>query len=205
MSALNSNAKDTALRIMKRFHDPYDCWTHLKSRYKADNNPRKVYLINRFFSVKKINTISINEYLTDMKETADSLEDDNVPLPEPVIVWYTVKNTSGRSMTSRNKWFLATNFRPLQIWRWDYSEIEDKESEALFTFWNDTRRSSPDNNISSSFSRSSPGTRSYIGPYHQSGLESECPTFRRHFNTNNHSHSISFQNTRTTPYWHNFN
>ena len=34
----------------------------------------------------------MDEYLTEMKETADLLEDAGVSLPEDVVVWYTLKN-----------------------------------------------------------------------------------------------------------------
>lgn len=89
MSALNSNAKNMAL---KRFHNPYNCWTPLKSRYEADNNPRKAHVIDKFFGCKQLNTMSMEEYLVEMKEIVDSLEDANVALPEDIVVLIAVKN-----------------------------------------------------------------------------------------------------------------
>lgn len=35
---------------------------------------------------------TIDEYLTDMKEAADLLEDVDVPLPEAIVVYYTLQN-----------------------------------------------------------------------------------------------------------------
>lgn len=52
MRALNSNAKHLALCVIKRFHDAYIYWTHLKSRFEADNNPRKVHLIDNLSVVR---------------------------------------------------------------------------------------------------------------------------------------------------------
>lgn len=36
--------------------------------------------------------MSMEEYLVDMKETIDSLEDVNVALPEDIVVWITINN-----------------------------------------------------------------------------------------------------------------
>ena len=57
LSSFNSNAKENALRLMRRFVDPHQLWQHLKERYKADNNPRKVHLIEIFFSTKKTSSM----------------------------------------------------------------------------------------------------------------------------------------------------
>ena len=81
LSSLTSNTKGNALRLMRRLTNPSQLWQHLKERYEADNNPRKVHLIEKFFSTKKTNSMSIDEYLTEMKEVADLLEDVGVPLP----------------------------------------------------------------------------------------------------------------------------
>ena len=60
--------------------------------YEAINNPRKMFLIDKFFSTKKIGSMSMHEYFTVMKETVDKLEDVNVLLSEPVIIWNTLRN-----------------------------------------------------------------------------------------------------------------
>jgi hypothetical protein len=36
--------------------------------------------------------MSMDEYLTVMKETTENLDDAGVPLPDPMVVWYTLKN-----------------------------------------------------------------------------------------------------------------
>ena len=92
LNALAGNAKGNALRLMGRFADPYQLWQHLKERYKAHNNPRKVHLTEKFFSIRKTGSMRMDEYLTEMKETTDLLEDVGVPVREDVVVWYTLKN-----------------------------------------------------------------------------------------------------------------
>ena len=92
IAALNESAKNTAYLLMKRYKDPEVCWTQLKERYEVESNPRKVMLIDRFFSMKKTSSMSMDDYLTDMKEAADSLEELGIPLPEPIVVYYTIKN-----------------------------------------------------------------------------------------------------------------
>ena len=61
MSALNGSSKNTVYKLMKRYRDPYICWTQLKQRYEAENNSRKIMLIERFFSLKKAS--SMDDYL----------------------------------------------------------------------------------------------------------------------------------------------
>lgn len=60
--------------------------------YEADNNPHKIHLIDEFFSCKKLNTMSMEKYLVEMKETTDSLEDVNVVQLEDIVAWIVVKN-----------------------------------------------------------------------------------------------------------------
>ena len=61
LSSLTSNAIGNALRLMRRFTNPHPLWQHLIERYEAHNNPRKVHLIEKFFSTKKISSMSMDE------------------------------------------------------------------------------------------------------------------------------------------------
>ena len=92
LSLLTSNAKGNALRLMRRFMDLHQLWQHLKKRYEANNNPRIVYLIEKLFSTRRTASMSMDEYLTEMKETKDLLEEAGVSIPKDVVVWYTLKN-----------------------------------------------------------------------------------------------------------------
>jgi hypothetical protein len=92
LSVLNGSAKNTAYKLMKRYRDPHTCWTQLKDRYEAESNPRKLMLIKRFFGIKKTSSISMDDYLTNIKEAADMLEELGIPLPEPIVVYYIVDN-----------------------------------------------------------------------------------------------------------------
>lgn len=92
LSIINSNAKNTALKLLRRYKDPYECWTGLKTRYESDSGPRRVMLIDKFFSLRKTDSISMDDHLTEVKEIANLLEEVEVKLPEDIIVYYTLKN-----------------------------------------------------------------------------------------------------------------
>lgn len=91
LSAINGSIKDiVAIKLLKRYTDPHKCWTSLKTRYKLDSTAIQVLFIDKFFSIRKLN--SMDEYLADMKEAADSLEELDVPLPKKILVAYTLNN-----------------------------------------------------------------------------------------------------------------
>jgi hypothetical protein len=91
MSAINNSVKGgVALKLLKRYSEPFECWTSLKSRYESDSTARQMLLIDKFFTIRKIG--SMDEYLVDIKEAADQMEEVNVGLSEKVIVHHTLKN-----------------------------------------------------------------------------------------------------------------
>ena len=91
LSAINASVKgNVAIKLLKRYTEPHECWTSLKTCYESDSTSRQVLLIDKFFSIRKLH--SMDEYLADMKEAADSLEELDVPLPEKILVAYTLKN-----------------------------------------------------------------------------------------------------------------
>lgn len=92
MSVINSNAKNNALKLLRRYNDPYECWTGLKNRYESDSGPRRVMLIEKFFSLRKTESISMDAHLTEVKEITNLLEEVDVNIPEDIIVYYTLKN-----------------------------------------------------------------------------------------------------------------
>jgi len=92
MSIINSNAKNNALKLLRRYDDPYECWTGLKTRYKSDSGPRRVMLIDKNFALRKTDSISMDSHLIEVKEVASQLEEVEVKLPEDIIVYYTLKN-----------------------------------------------------------------------------------------------------------------
>ena len=49
-------------------------------------------LIEKFFSLRKTENVSMDEHLTDVKEIANLLEEVDVIIPEDIIVYYTLKN-----------------------------------------------------------------------------------------------------------------
>lgn len=91
MSIINSNAKNSALKLLRRYNDPYECWTGLKSRYELDSGPRRVMLLAKFFALRKTEAVSMDAHLTEMREIANLLEEVEVIIPEDVIVFYTLK------------------------------------------------------------------------------------------------------------------
>jgi len=92
MSIINSNAKNNALKLLRRYDDPYECWTRLKTRYESNSGPRRVMLIDKFFALRKTDSISMDSHLTEVKEVASQLEEVEVKIPEDIIVYYTLKN-----------------------------------------------------------------------------------------------------------------
>ena len=92
LSIINSNAKNNALKLLRRYTNPYECWTGLKTRYESDSGPRRVMLIEKFFSLRKTESVSMDTHLTEVKEIANLLEKVEVIIPEDIIVYYTLKN-----------------------------------------------------------------------------------------------------------------
>ena len=92
MGIINSNAKNCALKLLRRYDDPYDCWTGLKTRYESVSGPRRVMLIDKFFALRKTESITMDAHLTEVKEVANLLEEVEVKIPEDIIVYYTLKN-----------------------------------------------------------------------------------------------------------------
>jgi hypothetical protein len=92
MSIINSNAKNNALKLLRRYDDPYECWTGLKARYESDSGPRRVMLIEKFFALRKTESVSMDAHLTEVKEIANLLEEVEVTIPEDIIVYYTLKH-----------------------------------------------------------------------------------------------------------------
>ena len=92
MSIINSNAKNNALKILRRYNDPYECWTGLKKRYESDSGPRRAMLIDKFFAMRKTESISMDAHLTEVREITDLLEEVDVSIPEDIIVYYTLKH-----------------------------------------------------------------------------------------------------------------
>ena len=83
MSIINSNAKNSALKLLRRYKDPYECWTGLKTRYESDSGPRRVMLLEKFFALRKTEAMSMDTHLTE----ANLLEEVEVKIPEDVIVF----------------------------------------------------------------------------------------------------------------------
>ena len=148
LNSLTRNSKGNALRVMRRSTDPSQLWQHLKERYEANNNPRKMHLIKKFFSTKKISSMSMDEYLTKMKEVADLLEDAGVPLPEDAVVWYTLKNLPQEYDIVKQMILCDSlptyNKRKVQLLSEEMSrkvkKNEEKDSEALAVSHNNSRR-----------------------------------------------------------------
>ena len=63
---------------------------HYSTRYESDSTARQMSLIDKFFSIRKND--SMDAYLADMKEAADQMEEVDVGLPKKVIVYHILKN-----------------------------------------------------------------------------------------------------------------
>lgn len=152
LSIINSNAKNTALKLLRRYNDPYDCWTGLKTRYESDSGPRRVMLIDKFFSLRKTDSISMDDHLTEVKEIANLLEEVEVKLPEDIIVYYTLKNLPKEYEIFKRMQFGGQSLST-------YEQLEAKliseetsiklenqhrdDGEAFFSHYDRSRRSAP--------------------------------------------------------------
>ena len=92
LSIINSIAKNNAFKLLRRYSDPYECWTGLKTRYEYDSGPKRVMLIEKFFSLRKTEFVSMDTHLTEVKEIANLLQEVEVIIPKDIIVYYTLKN-----------------------------------------------------------------------------------------------------------------
>ena len=70
LSAINSSVKgDVALKLLKCYSEPFECGSSLNSRYESDSSIRQMSLIDKFFSIRK--NESMDAYLADIKEATD--------------------------------------------------------------------------------------------------------------------------------------
>jgi hypothetical protein len=91
--------------------------------------------------------MSMDEYLTIMKETVDSLGDVGVPLPDPVVVWYMLKNLPKdyyilKQMVLGDKLptYTELEMRLLSEEMAKKGYADEKEGEALALYHNQYRR-----------------------------------------------------------------
>ena len=161
LSIINSSAKNNALKTLRRYDDPYECWTGLKTRYEADSRPRRVMLIEKFFALRKTESVSMDTYLTEIKEVANLLEEVEVVIPEDIIVYYTLKNLP-KEYEIFKRMQIAAQTLPT------YEQLEAKllseetfmkmereqqeEGEALYVHRNNSRRPTPNNRFGNSAS-----------------------------------------------------
>ena len=90
----------------------------------------------------------MDEYLKEMKETADLPEDVGVPLPEDVVVWYTLKNLPKEYdilkqmiLCDSLPTYIKLEMRLLsEEMSRRVQKTDEKESEALVAMESDSRR-----------------------------------------------------------------
>lgn len=91
MSVINWRIKGgVVIKLFKRYKDLFGCWIFLKVRYEFDSYFCKIFIIDKFFSICRIN--SMDEYLVNMKEVVDEMEELDVGFFELVVVFYIIKN-----------------------------------------------------------------------------------------------------------------
>lgn len=69
MQFITKFVKDTLISIIRRYDDPYKCWEHLKSRYEPKLRSRQLVLLKKIVESKKEDTISMEQYSKDLKDT----------------------------------------------------------------------------------------------------------------------------------------
>ncbi len=88
MSAFNIHAKN--LSLLKGDSNSFVCWKAIKDHYGSDVVPRKVMLIGKIFSLRKIDNIIMDVHVTEIKNVVDQLEKIGVSLLEDIVVHYTL-------------------------------------------------------------------------------------------------------------------
>jgi hypothetical protein len=93
MSILISKVKGNVLKLLKQYHELRECWSNLKFRYKSNNGPHHHSLLNKLFNFKKIESMTMDSYIVDIRNIADMLE-IGCQLPEDAVVYYIIANLS---------------------------------------------------------------------------------------------------------------
>jgi hypothetical protein len=86
LQIMTDSVKDSMVSVVRRFTDPYVCWTHLRNRYESRSGSRRLMLLRKIVTFRKEETVSMEKYLTDVKNTIDQLENLLVNIPEELIV-----------------------------------------------------------------------------------------------------------------------
>lgn len=72
MSLFMKNVRFSGLELFKRYNDPYELWTALKHCYESDKGSRLAQLIDKFFRIRKLDSIIMDEHLTEVKNIFDA-------------------------------------------------------------------------------------------------------------------------------------
>lgn len=198
MSVFMKNARMSGLKLLKRYNDPYELWTALKHRYESDQGPRRAQLIDRFFRLRKLESITMDEHLTEVKNISDMLEEVNCGLPEDIVVYYTLQNLPSQyDVFKRMHMSNLPTYDDLEAkllgeeisLSWN---AEEKQTEALMVSRNSYRRASPFRAGQSSSFGGTMGGSSYGG-----GMSYAHPNRSNNFGRNHHQpsnqNSQSFQ------------
>jgi hypothetical protein len=143
--------------------------------------------------------MSMDEYLTVMKETTENLDDAGVPLPDPMVVWYTLKNLPKdydilKQMILGDKLptYSELKMRLLSEEMVKKGYVNEKEGEALAVYQNPHHRffghRSTSQHQSSYQGERSNQQNSRFQSYSSNSGNSHLggPTYQRH---SNHGHS----------------
>lgn len=84
MSAFNIHTNFFVLNLLKWYSNPFVCWKAIKDG--SDVVPKKVMLIGKIFSLRKIDNITMDAHLTKIKNVVDQLEEIGMSLHEDIIV-----------------------------------------------------------------------------------------------------------------------
>ena len=190
MSLFMKNSRMSGLKLLKQYNDPYELWTALKHRYESDQGPRRAQLIDRFFCIRKHESITMDEHLTKVKNISDMLEEVHCGLPEDIVVYHTLQNLPCQyDVFKRMHMSYLPSYNNLEAkllgeeisLSWN---VEERQSEALLVSRNQYRGASPRNrHQSSGFSNNMSGQSSYAGPQRR-------PNTRRNYQFSTYGHNI---------------
>jgi hypothetical protein len=139
LNTLNLSLKDNVTKLVKRLEDPHITWQYLQNRYDKHDPQRKMTLLQRLLKIKKEDTVTMDDYLKDVRDIVDQLEDMGISLPEEITVLLIL-----HSLPSSSYGMLVTSLTTFNLPSYDNLETklinaemtmaltDEKSTEALY-------------------------------------------------------------------------
>jgi hypothetical protein len=83
---ITDSVKDSMVSVVRKFTDPFVCWTNLRDQYESRSGSGRLMLLRKMVTFRNEETMTMEQYLTEVKNTIDQLENMLVHIPEELIV-----------------------------------------------------------------------------------------------------------------------